>query len=465
MTITAIDITQDNTVGVVDLLAVHNPLVFIAVATWNTDVPNNIYAEIDSTVYKMAFYEDLSATQRAFLFVSEEILRSLLPALVDISQSVDTIIEIPDLILDVTIDFTKVAEGVPADSVDIIACHAARDFEDENGAAMVDIWNNESQYYVGAVDQDVYLYWWNDNAANIINGDIGINIGINIAATAANIKAYIIADSTYSDFIKGTTGAGSIWCYVSGDDVIFQAENGAITTFSAVSLGASFSSVITNNASATAKLTITLDFNPSDGEVFEFNFDISNVPTPPGGIDVEEFMGVTGGTTYAKGFIRKLIQPSASGITEQSITIYDQTFTHTLKTRPWCDGDLLLKYVDRNGQYRFFPFTRFYIRRSNPIAIGTIDELIISLATDTGDTREIGYKNKDNLTLSAAQLNTDEKALLKDLYTSPEVYLVEATKLVRVKVAGDNISKLAKDNFSDLTIDILLPSSYNITEL
>jgi hypothetical protein len=471
MAITAIDIIQDNIVSSVNLLAAHNPLVFIADATWNTTAPTSLVAKViydgvpaNADVYAAIFYEDLDATSRVFIFISDEALRFRMDDLEDITQTVDTIIAITNLTKELTIRFDNGASVT--DTVDIIACHASRDFEDANGAAMVDIYNNESLYYVGAVGKDLYLYWFNDNASNLIGGPPGITIGGTSTISATNARAKIIADSFYATYISGTAATKDIWCYTSTNQVIFEAQSGATITFSNVDLGASMSSAIVNNGTTSAKLTITLNSNPASGEIFEFRFTTDNTPMPPENyIDVLEWFGNEGATTYAVGFVRKKIQPTTEGITTESIYIDGVEKPHNVKVRQWCTGDQLIKYLDNNGQYRFFPFTKYYQRRSNPDPIGTISEIVLSLADDPGDTREIGYKNKNILTLSQSQLNSTEKALLEDLYNSKEVYLLVGAKYVRVIVRGDNISRLPKANFSDLIIQVELPQSYNVALL
>ena len=70
----------------------------------------------------------------------------------------------------------------------LIATNAARDFENENGPTLVNLYNNESLYYVGAVGQDVYLYWYNDDENNLIGGTEGIAIGATDDETAENIR-------------------------------------------------------------------------------------------------------------------------------------------------------------------------------------------------------------------------------------------------------------------------------------
>jgi len=340
MAAVAISIEQDNSIGGVYLMSIHNPLVFIVKATYTSTAPDVIYAKINSVVYNCIYYSDESATERLFYFIADEILRSNLGHLTDRAQTADTILHIDDLSKDITITFSASATvDTVSDSVVISVVNASNDFESVNGVVMVDEFNNVAKTYITAKDQKVYLYWYNDNAANVVNG-----------------------------------------------------------------------------------------------------------------------------TTYPKGFLRRCIAPATVGNQTNSLVIDGVTCTHNLVVKDWCTNDILLKYMDKKGQYRFMPFNSFYTRQSKPEKIGEVNELIISLLTDKSDTRNIGYRNSDTLTLTAVNLSETEVTLLKDLYNSSDIQ-VYTTKWVRVTIAGDNISRLAKRRTKDVTITVNLPKSYNITEL
>ena len=52
---------------------------------------------------------------------------------------------------------------------------------------------------------------------------------------------------------------------------------------------------------------------------------------------------------------------------------------------------MILKYLDRNGMYRFYKFSRFYRREIEPELIGSIENVFGSLSTLRA-TKNIGYQ-------------------------------------------------------------------------
>jgi hypothetical protein len=569
MAITAITVTQDNKINTIDLMAAHSPLVFIAKATFTGDAPNVLYATINGTDYKCAFYEDNSATERSFLFVADEIIRAELDKMEDIVQTANTIISVTNQSKEITINFNN-GDAVSTD-VTIRAVHAARDFESQYGATLVDQYNNDLKYYTSGEGKLVYLYWYNDNAANVIartldgseltltfNANVGsgeviaiywtrqektdnifcnnnspimyleegveYNAGADISETIDNIIAFaqstsqssyecftftksgstlIIEDTSVfwnGAYYTGTTAnvsqsfvnkagqdaAIEIYIYPTnlniGDVLAFNLTidgNTELISLTAVSdfpLGATAADTMNNYVAALkanypdlndffiyeGQSLITViqanSYGVSFAEVQSDNSDmtITAEATPTGG----------GGTTYDKGFVRLAIEPSQTG--EQNIPLYINSipYTHRLNVREFCSSSVMVKYLDRNGEYRFFPFSQYYERISKPEKIGQVDNLIISLQNDSGNTKNIGYKNSDQLTLNATLVNQSELSLLKDLYNSSDVYiLTSANKWLQVTIKGDNVSKKAKAKFSDISITVILPKSYNVTQL
>lgn len=577
MAITAIDIIQDNKVGDVDLLASHNPLVFLANATYSGAPPEELVVQvlwfdgvsIQEDNYNAIYLRDDSVTERVFAFIADEAIRLRIEQLADIVQTANTIIAVPNLTENLTIKFD---DWIAQDEVEIQATNAAKDFEDENGAAMVDEYNNVSKYYTGAVDEPLYLYWYNNNEnnaiienlnpskftftfnANPINGDIiEIRLERNVYRINANCDNQITIDTITAgtDYTVGATISDTI------DNIIAYMENKRdvlgidykCLTF--VKNGndleiydQSFWHNEMDNSGSTAPVTFATEnnigdfarvqvflFSLIDGDVVSFNYvtpfgttvtsmTARTSPTLPnefliGGTDIittenyhnalislypeinaiaSDIDGIyqtnlynssfvdtssnprvtiipTAGVdppglmTFDKGFIRKMIEPSAVGITTESININSQEFTHTIKVRDFCEGDVLIKYADRNGQYRFMPFSKYYSVKNTPKEIGSINEFILSLASDEGDKKTVGYKNRKTLTLSVSQLNIQERATIADIFVSSDVLVRLGNKWIRCTVKGDNLSKLPKNKFSDFSITIELPQSYNITKL
>lgn len=584
MAINAIEIIQDNIVDEVNLLSAHNPLVFIAKATWSGDAPTTIYCNVifdgnfsNSDQYRGIYLEDVSETERTFMFISDEAVRLRLPIVEDISQSSGTIIGIPNITQALTININN---GVStSDEVDIIAANVARDFTNEQGAALVDLQRNEQKYYVGAVGQQSYLYWWNNNASNLIRSavtpstititfnanpsdgdelymwwtrqyiednpnciypelqrtlvfgsDIGkIPIGVDISETIDNTIAFmgsmnkawscmeyervsndlIITDPTF--FYNKLLTAGntapvtynfenqiSFWAAIEislilnlndGEFIYFDyTDRDGVTTSTAMraknspggandfQIGLDADETLANyyNALLLAYPALTNLFNnleTSGGDrvqlqSYNFNESFTNASsTGAATLTVTNEQIPPEAVQLPVGFVRRAITPITAGITEENILIEDNAYKHTFKVRPWCDNDIKLKYLDRNGQYRFVFCNQYYSISETPKSLGDIDNIIKSIADDKGDKTKIGYSNNQTYTLKASQLNIQERELLGDLYNSPEVYLMLENKEVLVEVQGDNIRKLSKNKFGDVSITVKLPKSYNISRL
>ena len=143
-----------------------------------------------------------------------------------------------------------------------------------------------------------------------------------------------------------------------------------------------------------------------------------------------------------------------------------------IKVLPYCEGDIILKYLDRNGMYRFYRFTKNYERTVDTDEIGSIEHTFTSLSTGQGYQKSIGNKSVDKIKARAEKVPVEDLNILKDLYTSPRVYfhLGEAgtdnlSNWVLVKVKGDGIAKLPKRNFVNVEIEIELPANNEITML
>ena len=73
---------------------------------------------------------------------------------------------------------------------------------------------------------------------------------------------------------------------------------------------------------------------------------------------------------YDNGFYREKM------LLTQNTTITRGGKSKTVEVLPYCDGDVILKYLDRNGMYRFYKFSRFYRREIEPELIGSIENFL-----------------------------------------------------------------------------------------
>lgn len=135
-----------------------------------------------------------------------------------------------------------------------------------------------------------------------------------------------------------------------------------------------------------------------------------------------------------------------------------------------CTGDIILKYLDKNGQYRFYPFTKYYQTKDAPELIGTANKFITNILSDQTNKQNIGFKNERRIELSADVPN-EELEKLVDIYTSPRVYMyignTDAAKdWIEVnQIVSDPVIKRRKKNTGRIDITIVLPENYSITML
>lgn len=140
--------------------------------------------------------------------------------------------------------------------------------------------------------------------------------------------------------------------------------------------------------------------------------------------------------------------------------------------KPWCTNNRLVKYLDKSGQFRFYPFNKYWEGKDKPTLLGKTNELITNILTAQSNSKTVGYKNERTVTLVADEVAADELTILSQIYTSPRVYLYigdgttdEAKDWILVEVKGDNVNKKRKANFSKVQIDCILPEWFTINML
>lgn len=173
------------------------------------------------------------------------------------------------------------------------------------------------------------------------------------------------------------------------------------------------------------------------------------------------------------GFYRyKVDSVSANGNTIEFKVGGTTVKTCTILPINLCAGRKILKYLNRNGQYRFFPFINQYEELDKPKEIGKVSNMITSILNSKSDTRSVGYKSDRILNLKSDPISTEQLEMLRDIYTSPRVYLYVGTStdlesdwiLVTVN-ASKSIRKEPKAKFTSLEVEVKLPETYSITML
>lgn len=144
----------------------------------------------------------------------------------------------------------------------------------------------------------------------------------------------------------------------------------------------------------------------------------------------------------------------------------------TVIARPFCEDYRLVKYLNKDGQYLFFPFNKHWQQSDKPTLIGKVNTFVASLVTAQSSERNIGYKTEKKITLTAETVSLEELERLEDLYDSPRVYLYigngttdRVQDWILVTITGDGISRPKKQNFKKVSIDITLPEQYAVTQI
>jgi hypothetical protein len=176
MAISNITIYQNNKVGDSDLLAVHSPLSFLVDVTYSGAVPDILYCDIYDetptllTTLKCIPYQDLTPTQRRFILIADSTIRGYMDDFDDFVQSENSFVSVPKITKIFELRFRDPDAGVPDVTFTFTAIHAAREFGESPNLS--EVYNNDSDTYYAAKGETVYIYFYNDNASNVIT--IGI---------------------------------------------------------------------------------------------------------------------------------------------------------------------------------------------------------------------------------------------------------------------------------------------------
>lgn len=137
-----------------------------------------------------------------------------------------------------------------------------------------------------------------------------------------------------------------------------------------------------------------------------------------------------------------------------------------------CIGDLILKYLDKNGQYRFYPFNKFYRATDVLEKIGNTNKFITNILSDQTNKQNLGFKNERRMSLSADVPDT-ELAKFTDIYDSPRVYLyigsgssdVAKDWLEVIQEVPDPVIRRRKRTTGKIDINIILPEHFTVSML
>lgn len=142
-----------------------------------------------------------------------------------------------------------------------------------------------------------------------------------------------------------------------------------------------------------------------------------------------------------------------------------------VKVLPWCDGNKRIKFLNKNGQYRFAAFNRFHESSDKPKEIGQVNKIITSLLHSQSETNSVGMNTTRTLNLVADDVSSDQLEILKDLWLSPRVYLyigngttdLESDYILVTAKVKNPVNNIMKGSYLDLVVELELPKHYTIT--
>ncbi len=139
---------------------------------------------------------------------------------------------------------------------------------------------------------------------------------------------------------------------------------------------------------------------------------------------------------------------------------------------PRCKDSRVVKYMDRNGMYRFYAFNGKWKLSGSPKLIGKVASPQNALR-NPGKSSSIGYRNSNKIQLYGDFIEAVDMVRLSDIYTSPRVYLHVgepgtdgAGDWVECEVSGgDNILKRGSRDFYSMKLELTLPEEFTQTML
>ena len=173
------------------------------------------------------------------------------------------------------------------------------------------------------------------------------------------------------------------------------------------------------------------------------------------------------------GYYRYKLEGVTKGVTNITFFVNLAPYvTHKVLARETCTEWKQLKWLDQDGQYRFFAFLDLHSIKDSPKQIGQTSQFITSLFDSQSDTKSIGQTNERSLTLRATNVTASERLILSSIFTSPRVYLYtgdfskdEKSDYVLVDIKADNLVRNEKGKASQFDVTVTLPKYYTITAL
>lgn len=529
MPVSDVTIYQDNISGAVNIMAVHSPLVFLIDVTYTGAAPtllcdvtiDGVNPISEDATFQCVFHSDQSPTVRRFMFRADSLLRGFMEDFEDFVQTAEAVSEVYKTKQDFTLVFYDSLEAA-SDSLDIIAFAARRQFGQT--PAITEIYNNQDALYIAGQDKPVYVYFFNSQSEGT---DVTVTDGTTTYHLVSGGKEVILnedldawdgsGDETYPEdweiesnkafastwkFYENPAGTGQLLMTGSVANDYIKLENKITTWAKGKDVLVQIFYTTANNYARIAAVDRSL-YSVGFGDIPVSVLQSYSVPIPaaisPQSIIIpltKSYPSYTGPRYCILAFLSdrnqdidisiseiNIYAPTTKGYYRLKVADLDADTTYTMmngatvlatkvvRVKQFCTGYQYLKYLDRNGQYRFFPFNNRYQTKDAPKLIGKINQLVTNIYSDQGDSKNVGYTNERKMTLVADDVYADELDILSDIWNSPRVYLQVGTgdtaaDWVRVTVsASDATTRRRKGNSGKVEITVTLPEWYNITML
>lgn len=136
---------------------------------------------------------------------------------------------------------------------------------------------------------------------------------------------------------------------------------------------------------------------------------------------------------------------------QTTVTFYkdgEPLVTHIIKPRSECGNFIQLRWLDNNGQYRFFSFIESRKESFEVKEIGSLSIFNISLVGALGASKVITKDVTKKVTLYQTNVTPEERQILAGLYTSIDVSMSYGFTDVwqRVETKGDANFIIPKNN-------------------
>ena len=198
MAVSSITIVQGNIIDSCNLLAIHNPLVFLIDVAYTLEVPENLYCDIQDvdenvlgTFTAIPYSDDEITGIRTYAFIADKVLRAYMNSFNDFKTNE---LEL-DYVEGITKQFTiRFYIDTTSTSTSFTAIHAARQFGETS--YLSDIYNNVSETYYTGVGMPVYIYIYNAD----INNDVTIGAPASDDLAALDYDSTVFVDSDLSSF-------------------------------------------------------------------------------------------------------------------------------------------------------------------------------------------------------------------------------------------------------------------------